>query len=347
MRAAVMDAFRQPLQVRDIADPSCPDDGVIVQVGASGICRSDWHVWQGHWPLDFPVVMGHEIAGHVVAVGRQVRRARIGDRVVVPFCGGCGVCDWCIEGHQHICDDPWVPGFSPEWPGGFGALVPVAHADINAIALPEAVSFVAAAGMGCRYMTAWHGLVDRGRIRPGEWLAIYGCGGVGLSAVQIANALGANAIAVDLDPAKLEMAQALGAAAVVNARGNDPVEAVRDLTGGGAHMAVDALGLAETCRNALLSLRKRGRHIQIGISTEADRDGILLPTDRILGQELELIGSYGMPLGGYRPLFSMVESGRLAPEQLVTRRVGVEEVSPVLESMGAYDTRGIVVITSF
>ncbi|MEQ9349845.1 MAG: zinc-binding dehydrogenase, partial [Alphaproteobacteria bacterium] len=260
---------------------------------------------------------------------------------------GCGVCTWCIDGHQHICSDPWVPGFSPQWPGGFGPLVPVAHADLNAIALPEAVSSVAAAGMGCRYMTAWHGLVDRGRIRPGEWLAVYGCGGVGLSAVQIASALGAQAIAVDLDPAKLEMAAALGAVATVNARANDPVDAVRALTGGGAHVAVDALGLAETCRNALMSLRKRGRHIQIGIATESDRDGILLPTDTILGRELEVIGSYGMPLGGYAPLFAMIESGRLAPERLVTRQVGVEETGPVLESMGRYDTRGIVVITSF
>jgi alcohol dehydrogenase len=347
MRAVVMNAFREPMVLQELPDPACPRDGVILETAACGICRSDWHSWIGHWPddLPFPAVLGHEFAGVVAEVGPEVQRVKPGDRVVVPFCGGCGHCEWCLSGNHQVCDEPFQPGFAT-W-GGFGQLVPVEHADINCIALPEDVDFLAAAAMGCRFMTAFHGLVGSAGLEAGEWVAVHGSGGVGLSAVMIATALGAQVIAVDIDPAKLDFAKRLGATHGVNASNCDPAEAIRDLTGGGAQVSIDALGLAATCRNSVRSLRKRGRHIQIGITAPEQKGEVSLPVDDILGRELRVIGSHGMPLSGYGPLLRMVAAGQLKPAALVTATVPLEDTWPVLESMETFATTGFVVIDRY
>jgi alcohol dehydrogenase len=342
-----MNAFREPMVLQDLPDPACPPDGVILETAACGICRSDWHSWVGHWPDDitFPAVLGHELAGVVVEVGPDVRRVKAGDRVVVPFCGGCGHCEWCLSGNHQVCDEPFEPGYAT-W-GGFGQLVPVDYADINCIALPDEIDFLAAAAMGCRFMTAFHGLVGAAGLEAGEWVAVHGSGGVGLSAVMIASALGAEVIAVDIDPAKLDFAKRLGAAHGVNASNCDPAEAIRDLTAGGAQVSIDALGLAVTCRNSVRSLRKRGRHVQIGITAPEQKGEVALPIDDILARELRVIGSHGMPLSGYRPLLAMVAAGRLDPSALVTATVPLEETWTVLESMERFATSGFVVIDRY
>ncbi len=347
MRAAVMDDFRAPIEVREVPEPECDAGGAIVRVEACGICRSDWHSWIGHWPDDVPLpaVLGHEFAGVVEEVGAGVRRVRPGDRVIVPFCGGCGLCEWCLHGHHHVCDEPYQPGFAV-W-GGFGRYVDLRQADLNAVLLPDEVDFITAAGMGCRYMTAFHGLVGRARISAGQWVAVHGCGGVGLSAVQIAAALGARAIAVDIDSKKLDFARELGAAEVVNGSNADPAEAIRDLTGGGAQVSIDALGIAATCRNSVLSLRKRGRHVQIGITSPQEGGEVSLPVDRIMGDELEILGSHGMPLGSYNSLLDLVTAETLDPGRLVTRRVPLEETGPVLAAMERFETTGFVVIDRY
>jgi D-arabinose 1-dehydrogenase-like Zn-dependent alcohol dehydrogenase len=292
-----------------------------------------------------------------------VRRVKKGDRVVVPFCGGCGHCEWCLSGNHQVCDNPFQPGFVT-W-GGFGQLVPVERADINCIALPDAIDFlaaaamgcrfmtafqglVAAAAMGCRFMTAFQGLVGAGNVQAGEWVAVHGSGGIGLSAVMIAAALGGQVIAVDIDSKKLDFARQFGALHGVNASNCDPAEAIHDLTGGGAQVSIDALGIAATCRNSVRSLRKRGRHIQIGITAPEDKGEVSLPTDDIMGRELRrIIGSHGMPLSGYRPLLKMVAAGQLAPQDLVTATVPLEETWPVLESMEKFATTGFVVIDRY
>lgn len=346
MRAVVMNAFREPMTLEELPDPACPPDGVILESAACGICRSDWHSWIGHWPdLAFPVVLGHEFAGVVVEAGPEVRRVKPGDRVVVPFCGGCGHCEWCLSGHHQVCDAPFQPGFAT-W-GGFGQLVPVEKADINCIALPETVDFLAAAAMGCRFMTAFHGLVGAAKVQAGEWVAVHGSGGIGLSAVMIGTALGAQVIAVDIDSSKLDFAKTFGAVHTVNASNCDPAEAIHDLTDGGAQVSIDALGLAATCRNSVRSLRKRGRHIQIGITAPEQKGEVSLPIDDIMSRELRIIGSHGMPLSGYRPLLKMVAVGQLRPQALVTATVPLEETWPVLESMETFATTGFVVIDRY
>lgn len=350
MRAAVMEAFSRPLVVKEVPDPPCPPNGAIVRVEANGICRSDWHVWSGDWKwlglaVALPHVLGHELSGVVEEVGPEVRNFRRGDRVIMPFSQGEGSCEYCRAGRSNICVLPLLPGIS-YW-GGYGRLVAAPFADLNLVKLPEAVAFVEAASLGCRFMTAFGGIVERARVRPGEWVVVYGCGGLGLAVIHVAAAVGANAIGVDVDGRKLELAKTVGATHVIDAAAAEPVGAVVSLTSGGAHVAVDALGIAATCRNAVLSLRKRGRHLQLGLTTHAEKGDVALPVDRLVMMELEILGSFGMPAVGYPAMLGMVESGMLVPKLMVTATVPVDGASETLERMTRFDTVGVTVINEY
>jgi len=346
MKAVVYRDFAAPPELENVPDPVPGNDGVAIRVGASGICLSDWHGWQGHDPdIRLPHVPGHELAGVVEAVGDGVRRWRVGDRVTVPFVGGCGGCRECLSGNHQVCDHQFQPGFT-HW-GSFAEYVAVDYADVNLVRLPETMDYATAASLGCRFATAFRGIVDQGRVSAGEWVAVYGCGGVGLSAVMIAAALGANIVAVDIAADKLALAAQLGAVAGVNSRSvGDVAGAVRDLTGGGAHVSVDAIGNADACRNAIDSLRKRGRHVQIGLLTGADSMPHI-PMHRVIANELELRGSHGMQAYRYDEMLAMITAGTLAPEMLIGRRVSLGESIAVLTSMHDFATAGVTVITEF
>jgi alcohol dehydrogenase len=350
MRAAVMEAVGKPLVVKEMPDPQCMPNGAIVRVEANGICRSDWHFWRGDWswlglaPM-LPHILGHEFAGVIEEVGKDIRNFKRGDRVVVPFSQGEGTCEFCRAGSSNLCMTPLLPGII-YW-GGYGRLVGVPFADLNLVALPESVGFIQAASLGCRFMTAFHGLIDRARVKPGEWVAVHGCGGVGLSVIQIASAMGANAIGVDLDDAKLELAKKVGAAHVVNGAKADPIGAIFDLTGGGAHVAVDALGIAATCRNSIMSLRKQGRQVQIGMTTQAEKGEITLPVDRIVAMELQMLGSLGMPATLFPAVLRMLEAKKLSPEAMVTAKIPLEKASDTLEQMTSFKNVGVTIIDRY
>jgi alcohol dehydrogenase len=350
MKAAVMEGIREPLVVRDVPDPTLPANGVVLRVEANGICRSDWHLWTGDWSwfglqVVVPHVLGHEFCGVVEEVGRDVTRWAKGDRVLVPFSMGDGTCEWCRTGHHNICDALLTPGVV-SW-GGYARRAAVPFADVNLVALPPAVGFVDAASMGCRYMTSFHGVVDQARVEAGEWVAVHGCGGVGLSAVQIATALGANVVAVDVAEEKLAVAKELGAVATVNAAGTDAAAAVVEVTKGGAHVSIDALGIGATCRNSINSLRKRGRHLQIGLTSAEDKGEVALPIDVIVLKEVTIIGSLGMQAPRFGAMLRMVESGKLAPGKLVHKRIPLEEAGDVLASMDRFATVGVTVIDRY
>ena len=350
MRAAVMEGIRQPLVVRNMPDPTPQANGAVIRVEANGICRSDWHLWAGDWTwvgmqLPMPHVLGHEFCGIVEEVGRDVTRVKKGDRVLVPFSQGEGTCEWCRSGHHNVCDTPLTPGVA-YW-GGYGRYVALPFADVNLVPLPESISFVDAASMGCRYMTSFHGIVDQAQVKAGEWVAVHGCGGIGLSAVQIATALGANVIGVDVSEDKLKLAKQLGAVATVNAAKDEPVGAIAQLTGGGAHVSVDALGVATTCRNSVGCLRKRGRHLQIGLTTSAEKGEVALPIDLIVLKEISIIGSLGMQAPHFPAMLRMVEVGKLAPGKLVSKTIPLEAAGGVLESMDRFATVGVTVIDTY
>src|SRR5580704_1676 len=257
-------------ELAQVADPSCAADGVVIAVGASGVCRSDWHAWKGHDPVDLPHIGGHELAGVIAQAGPQVTRWRAGDRVTVPFACGCGQCEYCLAGEAQVCPRQTQPGFTG--PGSFAELVAVRAADTNLVGLPDAVDFVAAACLGCRFATAFRAVTALGRVGAGEWLAVHGCGGVGLSAVMIGAALGARVVAVDVSAAALDRARELGAEVTVDGGGDpalggaaDPAAVIGEITGGGAHVSIDALGAPAIAANSVRCLRRRGRHIQVGL----------------------------------------------------------------------------------
>jgi len=346
MRAILMERFGGPLVLAEVADPELPEDGVIIQVGATGICRSDWHAWMGHDPdVGLPHVPGHELAGTIVAAGPRVRRWRPDDRVTLPFCCGCGTCPQCQAGDQQVCPNQYQPGFTG-W-GSFAQLVAVPYADANLVRLPENLGFVEAAALGCRVITSFRGVVDQGRTRPGEWLAIHGCGGVGLAALLIGRALGARTICVDIKPGKLELARRLGADAVVDASSQtDVVGAIQEITGGGAQVSIDALGSPSTCRNSIRCLARRGRHVQIGL-TLADHKDVSVPMNEVIARELELYGSHGMQAHRFRDLLGLITAGKLDPAQLVRRRVPLAEAPAELAAMTRFEQEGISVIDRF
>ncbi|WP_129116568.1 zinc-dependent alcohol dehydrogenase family protein [Halegenticoccus tardaugens] len=353
MRAAVLEAYGEPLSIETVDAPEPDDDGVVVEVEACGICRSDWHGWQGDWdwmgakpPLG--QILGHEPAGRIVEVGDEVTTVSAGDRVAVPFNLSDGTCHECRNGHANVCENVLPLGFAEPVQGAFAEELHVPAADQNAVALPSGVSAVDMAGLGCRFMTAFHGLAHRADVRPGDWVAVHGCGGVGLSAVHVADALGANVVAVDLTDEKLEVARALGADETVNAADAEDVPgAVRALTDGGAHVSVDALGIAETCRNSVSSLRRRGQHVQIGLTTQDERGTVELPTDAMVMQEIDFLGSFGMQPTRYDEIFRMVDRGRLDPSAVVSETVALDDVPDRLAAMSDYETVGIPVVDEF
>ena len=346
MKAAIYEEFGQAITVQTVPDPIPTPDGVVIQVKATGLCRSDWHGWQGHdADITLPHVPGHELAGVIAAVGKEVRHWQVGDRVTLPFVCGCGRCPQCLSGNHQVCDYQFQPGFT-HW-GSFAEYVAIQYADVNLVRLPASIGFETAASLGCRFVTAFRGLVAQGKVSAGEWVAVHGCGGVGLSAIMIATALGANVVAVDIAADKLALARELGAVAELNAAETDSVvEAIRQITNGGAHVSLDALGSPTTCFNSIANLRKRGRHVQIGLMV-GEHQHPAIPMDKVIANELEIYGSHGMQAHNYPALLSMIETDKLEPQKLSGQTISLTEATTALPAMDTFPGTGITVINQF
>ncbi|PSP21939.1 alcohol dehydrogenase [Halobacteriales archaeon QH_10_65_19] len=352
MRAAVLAEYGEPLDLTTVPAPDPPPDGAVLSVEACGLCRSDWHAWQGHgeWNDDQVPrgqILGHEPAGKVLAVGENIERIAEGDRVVAPFSLGDGTCHNCRSGHGNVCTDGFALGFEPDAPGAFAEQVAVPAADYNLADLPDWMEPRDAAVLGCRYMTTYHALVDRAGVEAGNWLAVHGCGGVGLSAVQLGTALGARVIAVDPKAGARDQAATLGAVETIDPEVADPVDEIRSITDGGAAVSVDALGIAETCRNSVRCLRERGTHAQVGLTTDAERGEVALPTDWITRWEITVVGSRGMPPTRYGALFDLLDARNADPGTLIARECTLGEVSERLAAMSEYRTDGVELLTAF
>lgn len=328
MKGWQYDAVAAVPRWRELPEPVCLRDGVVVRVGAAGICRSDWHAWRGHDPVALPLVPGHEFAGTVEQVGPLVETVTVGQRVTAPFVLGCGRCELCRSGDAQVCPDQQQPGFT--LPGSFAELVALPRADFNVVPLPEQVGMVAGAALGCRFATAYRALVTHARVRPGQWVTIYGCGGLGLSAVLIAVALGARVVAVDPSAAAAARAAELGADVVLSpATAGDPGPEILDITGGGAHVGLDAIGTPAVTAWSVASLRRRGRHVQAGLVFAP----VAVPLDVVIARELEIYGSHGMPARDYPALLELVAAGTLAPQRLVGRQIRLDEPGTFMTTM--------------
>lgn len=346
MKAVVYESFSALPKLMNVPDPTPEEHGVVIKVMATGVCRSDWHGWVGHDPdIVLPHVPGHELAGVVQAVGKRVTRWKVGDRVTVPFVAGCGSCPECHSGNHQVCDRQFQPGFT-HW-GSFAEYVAIHQADINLVALPDSMDFATAASLGCRFVTSFRAVVDQGKTMAGQWVAVHGCGGVGLSAIMIANSIGANVVAIDISEDKLKLARAVGAVATINASQTaDVVAAVREITRGGAHVSLDALGHPTTCFNSISNLRKRGKHVQVGLML-GEHSKPAVPMSQIIAHELEILGSHGMQAFRYEPMMAMMASGKLQPEKLIGRTISLEQSIDALVNMDKFEVAGVTVVTEF
>ena len=346
MKAVVYESFQGPLTIQNVPDPTPKDNGVVIKVKATGLCRSDWHGWMGHdTDIELPHIPGHELAGVVEALGKNVNNFKVGDRVTVPFVCGCGNCMQCTSGNHQVCDYQSQPGFT-HW-GSFAEYVSIDYADTNLVQLPDEIDDVTAATLGCRFITSFRAVVSQGKVSPGQYVAIHGCGGIGLSAIMISNALGAQVIAIDINEEALQLAKELGAIITINATKHpNVIERIISITNGGVHVSIDALGNATTCFNSISSLRKRGKHIQVGLMT-GDHQHPKVPMDKVLANELEIIGSHGMQAYKYPEMLDMIKNDKLHPKKLIRNTISLEEATTALPDMDKFVNQGIQVINSF
>lgn len=344
MRAVVYDEVGARPRLKRVPVPDCPPDGAVVRVEATGVCRSDWHAWRGHDPVPLPIVPGHEFAGVIVSVGPEVADFAPGLRVTAPFVNGCGHCRWCLGGEAQVCPNQTQPGFTRD--GSFAEFVVVTAADTNLVVLPDAVGFDAATALGCRFATAFRAVTAHRPVGAGDEVVVFGCGGVGLSAVMVAAAVGARVTAVDVSDAALARARALGATTGIRAdHGIVPLdERVAAVTDGGAHLAIDALGAASTAASSVRSLRRRGTHVQVGLML-GDNTAAPLPWDRVIAWELTVVGSHGMSARDYPAMLAMIADGRLDPARLIGRTTDLDGAIDALVAMDAAQpaSAGIVI----
>lgn len=346
MKAVYYEKFQGPVEIKEFSEPKVSADCVVVKVEATGLCRSDWHGWMGHDPdIVLPHVPGHELAGVIVGIGSDIKNRKPGDRVTVPFVGGCGHCPECMSGNHQVCDSQFQPGFTA-W-GSFAEFVEIKYADINLVQLPDDIDFITAASLGCRFITSFRAVIDQGKVSAGQWVAVHGCGGIGLSAIMIAAAAGANVIAVDIDATKLDLAKKMGANVLINAREVESVsEEIIKVSSRGAHVSIDALGSQQTCFNSVVCLRKRGKHIQVGLTT-GDHKHPKIPMDKVVAHELEILGSHGMQAFRYSEMFEMIKTGKLKPELLVGKTISLEDAPEALINMDKFESLGVTVINKF
>ncbi|MEP1097005.1 MAG: zinc-dependent alcohol dehydrogenase family protein [Cyclobacteriaceae bacterium] len=346
MKAAMYGQFQGGIEISNVDDPTPQKDGVVIELKSSGLCLSDWHGWMGHdKDIRLPHVPGHELAGIIAEIGSDVKSFKVGDRVTVPFVSGCGKCPECQTGNRQICDNQFQPGFT-HW-GSFAQFVSIHYADTNLVKLPEEMEFTTAASLGCRFATSFRGVVDQGKVSDAQWVVVHGCGGVGLSAIMIAKAYEAKVVAVDINQEALEFAKSIGAVATVNAQTSADVPSeITDVTDGGAHLSVDALGNPDILLNSLNSLRKRGKHIQIGIMPPQHTLS-KIPIDKMIAKELEILGSHGMQAYRYDEMLQLIEEGKLHPEKLISEKIRLDDVVHELPDMSQSRSVGIKVITNF
>lgn len=338
MKAAVFRGPHQPLSVEEVPTPTPGRGEILIRVAGCGVCHTDLH-YTDHGTPTFkqpPMILGHEISGIVEAVGEGVETRGPGDRVLVAAVTSCGACDACREGRENICAHGEMLGNHID--GGFAEYV-VAPAK-DTFALPQEVPLVEGSIIADALTTPYHAVVNRGQVRPGDAVIVFGCGGVGLNVVQMAAAQGARVVAVDISDDKLAWARRLGAAATVNPASVERMDKeLRRATGGGADVAFEVVGKSVTQEQAVSSLKTGGRAVFVGYSP----DTMTLNAGRVMFRELEVVGSLGCRPVDYPRVIEMVRQGRVQLEPLVTHRFPLDGVAEAFDTLRSGSAIRVVV----
>jgi alcohol dehydrogenase, propanol-preferring len=339
VKAAIFHGANLPLAVEDVLTPEAGPGELLVRVAACGVCHTDLH-YLDHGTPTFkppPLVLGHEIAGIVAETGEGVERFATGDRVLLPAVLPCGDCFLCRTGRENVCERSVMLGNNVD--GGYAEYVTIAAR--HAFALPPEIPLVEGAIIADALTTPYHAVVNRGRVQPGDRVVVVGCGGIGLNVIQMAAALGARVVGVDLSEKKLEWARRLGAVDTLNPTTvTRPDRAIRELTGGGADVALECVGTPKAQEQALNALRTGGRLVLVGYSPEA----MTLNGGRVMFRELEVVGSLGCRPVDYPRVIELARQGRIRVAEMVTHRFPLADINLAFDTLRAGEAVRAVVV---
>lgn len=337
MKAAVLHAPGQPLKVEDVDVPKVGPDDILVKVAACGVCHTDYSFIKGVPTIKKPpIILGHEPSGVVEEVGERVTRFKKGDRVIIPPLFSCGQCYTCKIGRENICLNMTFVGSSID--GAFAEYVRVPAKDVAR--LPPELPLEESCIIADAISTPFHALKNRAQVKAGDSVVVYGCGGIGLNVIQVAAAMGAKVIAVDRKDEKLQLAKEIGAFELVNSLKEDPVKAVRRITGIGADVAVEAAGVPALLKQAFDSVRWGGRVVVIGYSPQ----DVSLSAGRIMFREIEIVGSLGCRPVDFPPLIEMVRMGRIKVKPLISHRLPLEQINEAFKLLEEGKVRGRAIV---
>lgn len=328
MKAAVFHGPEIGLKIEDVPIPKVGSDDILVKVAACGVCHTDLHYIEHGVPTfkSPPVILGHEASGVIEATGDGVTNFTPGQRVLIPAVLTCGKCTFCRMGRENICSSMTMLG--NHFDGAYAEYVAVPAKDV--LHLPESISLEKAAIIADAISTPYHAVKNRAQVRPGDSVVIFGCGGVGINAVQLAAASGGYVIAVDINDRKLEWATEYGASKTINAKKVDRVsKEIKKLTGGGADIAMEVIGNPQTIEEAFECVRIGGRLCVVGYTHEK----ISVVAGKIMFKEIEVVGSLGCRPLDYKPLIQMVEAGVIDIERQVTHQFPLEELESAFAAM--------------
>jgi propanol-preferring alcohol dehydrogenase len=328
MKAAIFEKPNEPLKIGEWPTPEPKAGEILLKVAACGVCHTDLH-YIDHGVPTFkkpPLILGHEASGIVAGVGAGVTDRKEGDRVLLPAVLTCGHCKNCRTGRENICLSMQM--FGNDVDGAYAEYVLAPAKDT--FILPESIPLEEGSIIADAISTPYHAVKNRGQVRGGDWVIVFGCGGIGLNIVQVATAFGGNVVAVDIRDDKLEAAKMLGARATINATGVERIDKeVRKLTGGGADIGFEAIGNPDTIKTAFSCVRNGGRMVVVGFT----HHDVPFNAGRIMYREMEIVGSLGCRPVDYPPLIEMVAAGRIKVKELVTAKFPLEKLNDAFDKL--------------